>query len=150
MDSKFFIQLPALNFAEKYQFRLKNTDNNTFIFCLLRKKWIVLTPEEWVRQHVIQYLIQSKAYSPASIIPEYPVVINGIKQRIDLLVHSNAMPYILVECKKPSVKITQNTLDQAMRYNQIINAPFVYLTNGLQHIIAEGRESELVFHQELP
>ncbi|MXV38034.1 restriction endonuclease subunit R [Flavobacteriaceae bacterium Ap0902] len=147
------MQLPELNFPVKYQFRLRKRENHPSIFCPLRKKWLVLTPEEWVRQHIIQYLIQNKNYSLTSMKAEHPVHINGLNQRIDLLVYSKSTPLILIECKKPSVPITQKTLDQAMRYNLIIKAKYIYLSNGFQHIIAEVNQTEqegLIFHQELP
>lgn len=150
MDSKFFIQLAELNFPENYQFRIKKSENSTYIFCPLRKKWLVLTPEEWVRQHVIQYLTQTKKYNLSSIKAEHPVKINGLNQRIDLLVYSKTEPLILVECKKPDVEITQETLNQAMRYNQIVKAKYIYLTNGLQHIISEEINQDLIFHREIP
>lgn len=111
---------------------------------------MVLTPEEWVRQHTIQYLIQQKNYLPSSIQAEHPVNLYGLNQRIDLLIYHKINPFMLIECKRPGVEITQETLDQAMRYNQMVQARFIYLTNGIQHIVAEIIDKELIFYPEIP
>ncbi|MRJ07896.1 type I restriction enzyme HsdR N-terminal domain-containing protein [Ornithobacterium rhinotracheale] len=150
MLSNSFIKLPVLNFPEKYQFRIKKTEKTTFIFCAWRKKWLVLTPEEWVRQHVLQFLVRSLNYRPESIGTEIPVKINGLPQRADCIVYQKAQPFILCECKKPEVKITQKTMDQILRYNQEIRAPWIYLTNGIQHIVAQWNDGEIQFQPFLP
>lgn len=112
---------------------MRKTDKGIQIFCPLRKKWFVNTPEEWVRQHVIQYLHVELHYNLSQIIAEYPLTINGLNQRIDLLVMKNCRPYILIECKKPKVAISQRTLNQSLRYAQEIGCVLVYLSNGVSH-----------------
>ncbi|MGV4529899.1 type I restriction enzyme HsdR N-terminal domain-containing protein [Ornithobacterium rhinotracheale] len=110
----------------------------------------MLTPEEWVRQHVMQFLVRSLKYRRESIGAEISVKINGLPQRADCIVYQKAQPFILCECKKPEVKITQKTMDQILRYNQEIRAPWIYLTNGIQHIVAQWNDGEIQFQPFLP
>lgn len=127
------IELTKLNFAENYQIRLKQTDENHYIFCVIRKKWLVLTPEEWVRQHLIQYLIQTKKFSKSAINTEVVVEINGMKKRADLLVYQQEKVHLIVECKAPHIQITQETFDQIARYNFELRADYLLVSNGLNH-----------------
>ncbi len=125
--------MQKLNF-NTYKFRLKNTENKISIFDEMRKKFIICTPEEWVRQHIIQFLIQEKHYPKQLIAVEKEFKLNGLKKRFDILVFdTDAKPLLLVECKAPKVKITQATFDQIARYNLEIKAPLLMLSNGLEH-----------------
>ena len=122
-----------LNFPT-YSFRLKNSENNTHIFDVIRKKFVVLQPEEWVRQHCIQFLIQEKNFPISLINVEKVVLINGLKKRYDIVVYNpNGSLALVVECKAPKVKITQSTFDQIARYNLTLKASFLMVTNGLNH-----------------
>lgn len=122
-----------LNFPE-YGFRLKNSENNLHIFDVIRKKFVVLQPEEWVRQHAVNYLIQEKKYPKSLINVEKQLTINGIKKRYDIVVfNSDGSIHILVECKAPSILIDQRTFDQIAQYNLQLNADYLMVTNGLQH-----------------
>jgi hypothetical protein len=122
-----------LNFPT-YSFRLKNSENNTHIFDVIRKKFVVLQPEEWVRQHCIQFLIQEKNFPISLINVEKVVLINGLKKRYDIVVYNpNGSLALVVECKAPEVKITQATFDQIARYNLTLKASFLMVTNGLNH-----------------
>jgi hypothetical protein len=122
-----------LNFPT-YSFRLKNSKNNTHIFDVIRKKFVVLQPEEWVRQHCVQYLIQEKNYPISLINVEKVVVINGLKKRYDIVVFNrDGSIALVVECKAPKVKITQAAFDQIARYNLALKAPYLMVTNGLNH-----------------
>jgi len=116
------------------EFRIKSKENKQFIFDIIRKKYVVLTPEEWVRQHVIHYLITEKGYPKSLIAVEKQLTINKLIKRFDILVF-NAMgtPELMIECKAPSIKITQETFDQIARYNLKLNAEYLMVTNGLQH-----------------
>jgi len=127
------LQLPQLNFSEKYQFRFKQEADLVYIFCTIRKKWLLLTPEEWVRQNVVQFLIQEKKYSKSAINAEVIVSVNGMKKRADIILFQKEKPFIIVECKAPSVPISQETFDQIARYNLQIGADFLMITNGLNH-----------------
>ena len=110
-----------LNFPT-YSFRLKNSENNTHIFDVVRKKFVVLQPEEWVRQHCIQYLIQEKNYPISLINVEKVILINGLKKRYDIVVFNpNGSLKLVVECKAPKIKISQTTFDQIARRQWIYN-----------------------------
>ena len=124
--------------------------DSTYIFCAYRKKWLILTPEEWVRQNTLAFLNQNLKYPIHLINTEVPIKINKLSQRMDIVIYKEAKPFILCECKKPKVKITQETLDQALRYNNILNAEWVYLTNGIQHIVAKKEKDNVSFYKTLP
>ena len=122
-----------LNFPT-YSFRLKNSENNTHIFDVIRKKFVVLQPEEWVRQHCIQYLVQEKNYPISLINVEKVVLINGLKKRYDIVVFNpDGSLAVVVECKAPKVQISQSVFDQIARYNLTLKASYLMVTNGLNH-----------------
>ena len=122
-----------LNFPT-YSFRLKNSENNTHIFDVIRKKFVVLQPEEWVRQHCVQYLIQEKKYPISLINVEKVVLINGLRKRYDIVIFNpDGSLALIVECKAPEVKISQSVFDQIARYNRILKAPYLMVTNGINH-----------------
>lgn len=122
-----------LNFPD-FQFRFKINENKRFIFDDIRKKYVLLTPEEWVRQHVVQFLVKIKAYPQSYINVEKVVKINNMNKRYDVVVFTpKGTIFLLVECKEPSVKITQSVFDQIARYNLSLNAQFLMVTNGLNH-----------------
>ncbi len=122
-----------LNFP-KFQFRFKNSENKLFIFDEIRKKYVILTPEEWVRQHVVHFLINVKGYPKSYINVEKVVKINDMNKRYDVVVFSpKGEIFLLVECKEPNVAITQTVFDQIARYNSSLNAQFLMVTNGLNH-----------------
>ena len=121
-----------LNFPN-FKFNFKNKDNKPPIFDILRKKLILLTPEEWVRQHVIKFLI-SQNIPKNHIAVEKKIVINKMTKRFDLVVHDrNGNILLLIECKAPNVKIDQKVFDQTSVYNQYLKSEFLMITNGLNH-----------------
>ena len=125
--------MQRLNFPS-FDFRFKNSENKISIFDVIRKKFILLTPEEWVRQHVVHDLIQIKGYPVSLINVEKIVRINGMNKRYDVVVFKpNGEIAVLVECKAPSVGITQQTFDQIARYNFQLRAEHLYVTNGMDH-----------------
>ena len=118
----------------KYSFRIKNKENKLYIFDKIRKKDLVLTEEEWVRQNFVSYLHEDKKYPLSLIAVEKQCRVNDLVKRTDILVFDKmGSPYIIVECKAPQVQINQDTFDQIARYNMKLNATFLILTNGLQH-----------------
>ena len=136
-----------------YKFRIKSTKNKYVIFDIVRKKYVSLTPEEWVRQHLIHYLIEEKKYPISLIAIEKQLIINNLTKRTDILVfNSEGMPEIIVECKAPSVKITQHAFDQISRYNLKLNANYLMVSNGLEHFNCKmDTENETyVFLKSLP
>lgn len=120
-----------LNFPT-YDFKVKREADKLQIFDRIRKKWIILLPEEWVRQHVIWFLIEEKKYPESLIAVEKSLKINQLTKRYDIVLYNkSAKPIMTIECKAPEVKIDEKTLEQALRYNSVIKAPYILLTNGL-------------------
>lgn len=141
-----------LNLPE-YPFRLKQENGSTFIFDEIRKKYLVLTPEEWVRQHLIQFLILHKKYPRSLIKLEGGLKLNSLQKRSDILLFNNAgEKIVLVECKAPLVKITQDVFDQIARYNFIHRVKWLIVSNGLNHFCCEiDFENESYrFAEEIP
>ena len=117
-----------------YTFRFKNSENKPYIFDEIRKKFVVLQPEEWVRQHCVQYLINEKKYPKLLINVEKELKINNLKKRYDIVVFNNdGTIHLIVECKAPKIIINQSAFDQIARYNLALNATFLMVTNGLNH-----------------
>ncbi len=141
-----------LNFPT-YTFRFKNNENKVSIFDEIRKKFIILTPEEWVRQHVVHYLINEKKYPKSLINVEKVLTVNGLRKRYDVVVFNpDGSIHILVECKAPEVKISQATFDQIARYNMTMKARFLNVTNGLSHFYCQMdfENEKYQFLQSLP
>ncbi|TVZ27996.1 type I restriction and modification enzyme subunit R-like protein [Gillisia sp. Hel_I_86] len=125
--------MQKLNFPQ-YTFRFKNSENKIAVFDEIRKKFIILTPEEWVRLHTVQYLISEKKYPKSLINVEKQLKIGKRIKRYDVVVYnSKGDIHIIVECKAPSIKITQDTFDQIARYNMSLDATYLMVTNGLDH-----------------
>ncbi|MCM4153040.1 restriction endonuclease subunit R [Arenibacter sp. N53] len=125
--------MQPLNYPS-YTFRFKNRENKIYIFDVIRKKFVVLQPEEWVRQHVVQNLISDRNYPKAHINVEKQLLLNNLKKRYDVVVFNpNGSIEILVECKSPDIKITQQVFDQIARYNLQLKAKYLMVTNGLTH-----------------
>lgn len=100
----------------------------------IRRLWLVLTPEEWVRRHLVRYLVEEKGVLPASVSQEYPVAVGGMAQRADVAVTGrDGRVCLLVECKAPDVPLDEKVWAQAVRYNSVVGAPYLAITNGLQH-----------------
>ena len=136
-----------------YNFKLKSSENKTLIFDKLRKKYMVLTPEEWVRQHFVCFLIDEKKYPVSLIALEKQLTINNRKKRTDILVFNKQGNHeIIVECKAPSIKITQATFDQIARYNLKLKANYLIVTNGLEHFYCkmDFENETYIFLKEIP
>ena len=144
--------MQKLNF-QLYHFRFKNSENKVSIFDAIRKKFIVLTPEEWVRQHVVQFLLEEKKYPHSLINVEKVLKVNGLRKRYDVVVYnSDGSIFILIECKAPEIKIAQATFDQIARYNMTMKANFLMVTNGLNHYFCQMDFENEKYHflEELP
>ena len=139
------MQLPELNFEDTFDLQIKSDKDKFFIYDLVRKNWLLLTPEEWVRQHWVHYFHTVKKRNLSSLILEKKLELNGTTKRIDLLVTEKTIPKILVECKAPHIKITEKTFEQIARYNSIIGAKEIILSNGLQHVFAKFSENHYFF-----
>ena len=144
--------MQKLNFPA-YSFRFKNSENKVSIFDEIRKKFILLTPEEWVRQHVVQFLLQDKKYPKSYINVEKLIKINDLSKRYDGVVFQpNGEIFLLIECKAAEVSISQQTFDQIARYNLVLKAKYLMVTNGLNHYFCQMdfENEKYVFLKELP
>lgn len=136
-----------------HHFKITQKDKVYFIFDEIRKKHLVLTPEEWVRQHFIRYLITAKNFPSTLLQIEGGLSLNQTKKRSDILVYNSLGEKIMViECKAPSVAITQATFDQAARYNSVYKTPWLVVTNGLNHFYTkiDHKNDAFSFVKELP
>ncbi|MBC7566907.1 MAG: type I restriction enzyme HsdR N-terminal domain-containing protein [Pedobacter sp.] len=136
-----------------HPFKITLKDSRHFIFDELRKKHLVLTPEEWVRQHFIQYLISEKKFPRSLIQIEAGLTLNQLQKRTDIVIfNQNGERVMVIECKAPSVKITQKVFDQASRYNSIHKTNWLVVTNGLQHCYAkiDHAKESFAFVMDLP
>ena len=114
----------------KYNFRIKQEGNKEFIFDEIRKAWISLTPEEWVRQNFLQWLMQVKQYPAPLISVEKEIKVNGLKKRYDIVVYKNAIPWMIVECKEMNVALNDAVITQVVTYNSNLNVAYLVVTNG--------------------
>ncbi|WP_411766876.1 type I restriction enzyme HsdR N-terminal domain-containing protein [Winogradskyella sp. A3E31] len=141
-----------LNFP-KFDYRFKSNENNISIFDVIRKKFVVLQPEEWVRQHCLHYLMNDKGYPKSLINVEKELELNGLKKRYDIVIFNpNGSIFLIVECKAPSITINQNTFDQIAQYNMTLNAEFLMVTNGINHYYCQMNfsESKYDFLRDIP
>jgi hypothetical protein len=149
------VELIKLNFPD-YKFTLKGQDSggkSLKIFDIIRKKYVNLSPEEWVRQHLIHYLIRDKAYPESLTAVEKMVMVNRLQRRFDLLIYSrDHHPLLLAECKSPRVPVSQEVFDQAARYNLGIGARYFVLSNGLQTYCCRvlDKEGTYEFLEDVP
>jgi hypothetical protein len=144
--------MKKLNFPT-YSFRFKNSENKVAIFDEIRKKFILLTPEEWVRQHTLHYLVQDNKYPKSYINVEKLIKINTLNKRYDIVVFQpNGSIFLLIECKAPEVAITQKTFDQIARYNLELKAKYLMVTNGQNHYFCQMdfENKKYIFLSELP
>lgn len=144
--------MQKLNFPS-YSFRFKINQNKVAVFDNLRKKFIILTPEEWVRQHTVKFLEKEKNYPLSLINVEKQLKIAGLTKRYDVVVFEpEGNIHIIVECKAPKIKITQDTFDQIARYNLSLKANYLMVTNGLEHYFCQMdyEKQTYIFLTELP
>jgi hypothetical protein len=117
-----------------YPFKSREYKGKQQIFDSIRRKYVALTSEEWVRQNFIQWLIHDKNYPPGLIAIEKELTLNDLKKRFDIVVYNkNHVPSLLIECKAPEIKISQKSFDQAGRYNLTLKVSYLVITNGLEH-----------------
>ncbi len=140
------LSLPA------FEYKVKKQEKGLYIYDIIRKKYVLLTPEEWVRQHFIHYLIRCKNYPPALIAVEKEIDLYGLKKRFDIICYDRqGMPYLIVECKAASVPLSQQVFDQVFGYNLTMAARYVAITNGIIHFCGyTDTERHFCFLEEIP
>lgn len=142
------IQLPSLNLPQ-IEPTLQEKDGKMMIFDALRKKYLILTPEEWVRQHWISFLVKELNFPKGLLSLEKGLKYNKLQMRTDLVVwDKEGNPYLLIECKAPKIKLTQKTIEQACVYNNQLRTKFLILSNGLLHICLGWDEKNQTFVQQ--
>jgi hypothetical protein len=149
------VQLPKLCFPA-YEFKLQSDIENgqsLKIFDIIRRKYVSLTPEEWVRQHLIHFLVNERKFPHTLMSVEKKVLVNKLFRRTDVVIYSNSLkPLMIAECKAPSVKISQATFDQTARYNMTLGVEYFLLTNGVDiHFCSLDHEKKTYkFLREVP
>ncbi len=134
-----------------YQHKIKKGADKELIFDEIRKQWIMLTPEEWVRQNFLQYLIQVKKYPQVLIAIEKEIFLSDVKKRFDIVVYDrNTKPWMLIECKEMNVVLNNAVLSQALRYNINLQVPYIVITNGSYCFAFTNTNNELQELNELP
>ena len=144
--------MQPLNFpAYSFKTGIKNGQNT--IFDPIRKRYVALTPEEWVRQNLIRFLAEEKGVPLTLLASERGLLVNGLNQRFDLVVFAKSgAPLLIGECKAPGIKLSEDTFHQAIRYNITLKAHFLLISNGLEHHIAfiDYTTAQLKFLPQIP
>ena len=136
-----------------YNFRIKKQNEKLMIFDSQRKRWISLTPEEWVRQNFIRFLIEEKNYPAAYLAVEKQLSLNGMKKRCDAILYNEfSEPFIIIEFKAPSVPISQSTFDQVAVYNSKLNVNYFIISNGFEHYCCrvDTKNAKYEYFPEIP
>jgi len=146
------MKMPQLNLP-KVALKTKSVEGTIQVFDVIRKKYFVLTPEEWVRQHFIHYLNTEKNYPMGLMGVEKMVKYNALKTRADIMLYTTeGKAKMIVECKAPNVKITQDTFNQIAKYNFKLKVPFLVVTNGMQHFCCrmDYKNNSISFLDDIP
>jgi len=146
------MSLPKLNLSE-YDHRIEVRDGKSRIFDPVRKKFVALTPEEWVRQNFVQFLIKEKEVPVSLMAVEMGLTLHRLKKRSDIVVFSPVgQALLIVECKSPDVKISQDTFDQIARYNMSLKVGYLVVTNGLDHYCChiDHSQKKYIFLNQVP
>ena len=124
------------------EFRIKEEAGKEWIFDEIRKQWVWLSPEEWVRQNILQYLTRIKKYPSSLIAIEKEISLGELKKRFDILVYKNALPWMIIECKEMNIGLNRTVLEQALNYHITLQTPYLIITNGKDtlgfHLSADG------------
>jgi len=139
-----------LPFAE---LRMKKQEGKEYVFDRLRKQFVRLTPEEYVRQQFVSFLIEYKGYPSSRLANEIGIVLGNVKKRCDTILYDNYLqPLMIIEYKAPSLVISQKTFDQIARYNLALQVPWLIVSNGMQHFCCriDKEKKAYVFVNEIP
>ena len=131
-------------------FKIKSENGKEIIFDECRKQWVLLTPEEWVRQNFLQYLIQERLYPASLIAVEREIVLGDLKKRFDIVVFKNAKPWMIVECKEMHRKLNEAVIKQILNYNITLQAEYLVITNGTSTFALHVPQGKFEWLQKLP
>ena len=143
----FALNLPA------FEAKIAQREGKNVIFDVLRRRYVALTPEEWVRQHFTNFLLKEKGYPQGLLANEIQINLNGTKKRCDTVLYRRDLtPQMIVEYKAPSVEITQAVFDQITRYNMVLKVDYLVVSNGLEHYICrmDYNDKKYLFLEEIP
>jgi hypothetical protein len=138
-----------VNFPQ-YNFRIKKEKTRHLIFDEVRRIWVTLTPEEWVRQNFLQYLIQEKKYPSSLISVEKIIKVGELKKRYDIVVYKNTIPWMIIECKERNTTINTAVIEQVIRYNMALSISYFIVTNGNESFAYEILDNSFKELSELP
>ena len=133
-----------------YPFKIKALNGKDQIFDPFRKIWIVLTPEEWVRQNLLQYLVQSLHYPSGLMAVEKEIKLGELSKRFDIVVYKNEKPWMIIECKEAKVALNEKTMNQILQYQQVLTAQYLFISNGHETMGAKIESGKLQSLQNFP
>jgi hypothetical protein len=129
---------------------IKKENGKEYIFCLIRKRWFIITPEEWVRQNFLLYLVEVLKYPASLIAVEKQLQLSDIKKRFDIVVYKDSLPFMIIECKEMNVPLSENTMLQVLNYNSGIQADYMCITNGSYSVLYKKVNGSFIEDSEMP
>ena len=148
-NSEYFCFMIAIEFP-LHQFKIKTENGKEVIWDDCRKQWVMLSPEEWVRQNLLQYLIQVKKIPASLMAVEKEIWLGDLKKRFDIVVYKEAIPWMIVECKEMGVELTEAVVRQVLNYNIVLSVRYLVVTNGKSTFALEIKDKDFVWMEELP
>ena len=133
-----------------YPFKIKAINGKDKIFDPFRKIWVVLTPEEWVRQNLLQYLVQTLHYPSSLIAVEKEIKLGELSKRFDIVVYKNELPWMIIECKEAKIALNEKTMEQILQYQQVLTAQYLFISNGHETMGAKIESGKLQALQNFP
>ena len=136
-----------------FELKISEKDGKKNVYDPLRRKYVVLTPEEWVRQHFVNYLITALSYPPERIANEVSIYLNGLSKRCDTVVYDDYMnPLLIVEYKAPDIPVSEEVFAQITRYNYVLKVPYLIVSNGITHYCChiDYKQMKSVFVKNIP
>jgi hypothetical protein len=133
-----------------YPFKIKALNGKDQIFDPIRKTWVILTPEEWVRQNLLQYLVQNLKYPSSLIAVEKEIKLGELSKRFDIVVYKNELPWMIIECKEAKVTLNEKTMEQILQYQQVLIAQYLFISNGHETMGAKIESGKLQALQNFP
>ena len=133
-----------------YPFKIKAINGKDQIFDPFRKAWVVITPEEWVRQNLLQYLVQTLHYPSSLIAVEKEIKLGELSKRFDIVVYKNEEPWMIIECKEAKVALNEKTMEQILQYQQVLGAKYLFISNGHETMGAKIESGKLQALQNFP